>query len=392
MTIEELLHSGIMQDAGWFCLLIAVTGLVYMLGAALCVKQFFRRPAARPTAFPAISILKPLHGDEPGLRANLEMLCQLNYPGDIEIIFGVQDKADPAIAEVRRLQLAYPAVPINLVIDPKEHGSNRKISNVINIMRGARHDILVLSDSDIGIGRDYLHHIVGELAMPGVGLVTCLYRGQPYPGLWPRLAAMAIDYNFLPSVIFGLKIGLAKPCFGSTMALHRSTLRQIGGFEAFANQLADDNAIGEAVRDIGLKIAIPPMLVTHACTESRFRDLVSHEIRWSRTIRLVAGAGFAGSVITHPLPFAVTGALALQASPYGWAVLIATIFARLFLRRQVDFAIGRGHRSSRWWLLPIRDTLSFIVFCATFFVGKVTWRGRQFVVGADGTLAAVEEL
>lgn len=392
MTIEGLFYSGIMQGVGWLCLLIAAAGFIYTAAAAVCVKQFFRKASTAATSFPPVSILKPLHGDEAGLRSNLEMLCRLDYPGELEIICGVQDAGDPAIAQVRQLQRDYPAARISLVVDPSEHGSNRKISNVINIAEAASHDILVLSDSDIGIDRDYLTRIVAELAKPEIGLVTCLYRGHPHPGIWPRLASMAIDYNFLPSVIFGMKIGLAKPCFGSTMALRQSTLVKIGGFKAFANQLADDNAIGEAVRQIGLKVAVPPMVVTHACAESRLRDLITHEIRWSRTIRLIAGAGFAGSIITHPLPFALAAVLALHGSLLSVAVLATTILARFWLRNVVDQAVGPKGRTSRWWLLPIRDTLSFIVFCATFFVGKVTWRGRQFVVGADGTFAAVEEL
>ena len=248
MFIDDLLRSGITEDVGRLCLLIACAGVIYTMAAARCVKQFFRRASIAPSEFPAASILKPLHGDEEGLRDNMEALCRLDYPGQLEIIFGVQDPYDAAIDQVRKLQADYPQIDISLIVDKQEHGANRKISNVINITRSARHDILVLSDSDIGINPDYLHRIVAELDKPGVGLVTCLYRGQSQTGFWSRLASMAIDYSFLPSVIFGMKIGLAKPCFGSTMALRKATLEKIGGFEAFADHLADDNAIGEAVR------------------------------------------------------------------------------------------------------------------------------------------------
>ncbi|HVJ42703.1 MAG TPA: bacteriohopanetetrol glucosamine biosynthesis glycosyltransferase HpnI [Dongiaceae bacterium] len=392
MTTHNLLQYTIMQGIGWMCLVVAVVGLIYTLAAARCVKHFFRHAGAAPSNFPPVSILKPLHGDEIGLRANLEALCELDYPGELEIICGVQDPHDPAIAQVKRLQADYPDLRISLVVDAQEHGTNRKISNVINIMHAARHDVLVLSDSDIGINRDYLQCIVAELVKPGIGIVTCLYRGHAHPGFWSRLGSMAIDYNFLPSVIFGMKIGLAKPCFGSTMALQRSTLERIGGFEAFANHLADDNAIGEAVRAIGLKIAVPAMLVTHACAESRLSDLITHEIRWSRTIRQIAGPGFGGSVITHPLPFALAGVLALDASRLSVAIAVATIIARLYLRRHVNLVVGEAAGASRWWLLPIRDTLSFVVFCASFFVGTVTWRGRQFTVRADGMMSPVEEI
>jgi ceramide glucosyltransferase len=392
MFIDDILHDGISQDVGRLCLLIACVGLIYTVAAARCVKQFFRRASIAPSEFPAVSILKPLHGDEQGLRANMEALCQLTYPGALEIIFGVQDPHDPAIAQVKRLQADFPKLDISLIIDPREHGANRKISNVINITRAARHDILVLSDSDIGITPDYLHRIVAELDKPGIGLVTCLYRGHSNTGFWSRFASMAIDYSFLPNVIFGMKVGLAKPCFGSTMALRKTTLEKIGGFKAFADHLADDNAIGEAVRAIGLKVAIPTMLVTHSCGESRLRDLITHEIRWSRTIRLVAGAGFAGTVVTHPLPFALISGLIFHGSPLTTVVILCSILARLYLRHQVDLAVGNPAKSSRWWMLPIRDTLSFLIFCATFFVGTVTWRGRQFVVGSDGTLSPFEEL
>jgi ceramide glucosyltransferase len=384
------LYPHVVTAIGWFCFLLASVGIAYTLAAGLCVRLFFRRQVGLPAAYPAVSLLKPLYGDEIGLQANLEALCRLNYPGEIELVFGVQDPADPAIARVMQLQLDFPAVKILLTIDNREHGANRKISNVINIMRHATHDVIVLSDSDIGIDADYLTNMVRELGEPGVGLVTCLYRGHAHPGWWSRLSAMAIDYNFLPSVIFGLKIGLATPCFGSTIALHRSVLQRIGGFEAFADHLADDNAIGEAVRALGLKVAIPPMLVTHGCAESRFDELMAHEIRWSRTIRAVAGAGFGGAIITHPLPFGLLALLILGPTLPAVSIFAGVLASRFFLQYQVNTVFGY-RKSGRWWLLPLRDMLSFMVFCATFFVGKVTWRGRHFLVGSDGMLSPIEE-
>jgi ceramide glucosyltransferase len=365
-------------------------GILYTTAAAIWVRQFFGRRAGVPAEFPAVSILKPLYGDEVGLRANLEAMCQLDYPGEIELIFGVQDPKDAAIVRVQQLQKDFPQVQISLVVDSREYGANRKISNVINIMREAHHDVIVLSDSDIGIEPDYLHRMMTELSKPEVGLVTCLYRGSPLPGWWSRLSSMGIDYGFLPSVIFGLKIGLATPCFGSTIALRRSVLDQIGGFEAFADHLADDNAIGEAVRALGLKVAIPPMLVTHACTENRFHDLMAHEIRWSRTIRAVAGPGYGGAIITHPLPFAILATILLGLSPLTVSVLLGVVAARQLLLYTVNHVFN-DRKSRHWWMLPVRDMLSFSVFCATFFVGRVTWRGRQFLVRADGMLSAIEE-
>jgi ceramide glucosyltransferase len=380
-----------MEIAGGLCFLCTGAGILYTLIAGVLVRQFLSSPSGEPSDFPHVSILKPLHGEEFELAKNLEALCRLDYPGEIELVFGVQDPDDPAIRHVRELQERFPAMAISLVIDSREYGNNRKMSNVVNIAQAARHDVLILSDSDIGIDRDYLWRTVTELARPGVGLVTCLYRGAPLSGLWPTLSAMAIDYNFLPGVIVGLKSGLARPCFGSTIALRRSVLEQIGGFEAFVDHLADDNAIGEAVRSLGLEVAVAPMLVTHACVERSIGELLKHELRWSRTIRAVAGPRFAGMVVTHPLPLALLGTWAIGLSPSTTIFTLAALTSRLLLRHQVHRSVSSQARTPGWWLVPLRDLLSFAVFCATFFVNSVSWRGRRFLVNADGMLSAIQE-
>ncbi len=165
--------------------------------------------------------------------------------------------------------------------------------------------MIVLADSDMLVGRDYLDRVVAALERPGVGAVTCLYRGIAVPGIWSRLATQWIDFHFLPSVVVGMALGLAKPCFGSTIALRRDTLERIGGFMAFKDRLADDYAIGEAVRGLGLSVAVPRDLVLgHTCTAASFGALLRQELRWSRTIRSLDPAGFVGSAVTHPIAWA----------------------------------------------------------------------------------------
>jgi ceramide glucosyltransferase len=248
---------------------------------------------------------------------------------------------------------------------------------------------VVLSDSDVTVGRDYLARVVAALSQPGVGLVTCLYRGAPVPGCWARLASMAVDYHFLPSVLLGLALRLARPCFGSTIAMRRETLDRIGGFEAFLGCLADDNAIGEAVRALGLRVAIPSWVVTHACSERSAAELWSHELRWARTLRAVSPLGYAGTLITHPLPLAVLGASLDGFGPLGAAAVAAAIGSRLVLQLQVDHTLRLS--TSRWWLGPARDLLAFAVYVASFFVDVVSWRGRRYRVRADGTLVPIAE-
>jgi ceramide glucosyltransferase len=371
---------------------LACVGAAYSLMAAALVRRFFQSKTVPtpdlPAAPPAVTILKPLCDDEPGLRAHLESFCRQDYPGEVQIVFGLQDANDPAIRCVEALQRDFPNHELQLVVSTREYGANRKVSNVINIAREARHDVLVLSDSDIGVGPGYLREIVAALSVPKAGLVTCLYRGEPLPGLWAQLSAMAIDHHFLPSVIFGLATKRARPCFGSTIALRRSVLEPAGGFNAFVDCLADDNAIGEAVRNQGLKVIIPPMTVTHACTEPTLGDLIAHELRWSRTIRAVDPVGFAGSIVTHPLPLALVAATIFGFSPAASGVLLVVAGCRARLLYQADRSLGAQRR--RWWLWPLRDLLSFTIFLATFFVRSVTWRRRRFRVDPYGTLLSLK--
>ena len=378
--------TAVLVTFGWLCGALACAGAVYSLIAAFLVRRFFCSKAAVTTEFPAVTILKPLKGDEPGLRAHLESFCRQDYPGEVQFIFGVQDPKDPAIRCVEALRSDLPDHDIQLVVDAREYGSNRKVSNLVNIVREARHDIIVLADSDIGVQPSYLRNIVAALSVPGTGLVTCLYRGRPLRGLCAQLSAMAIDYHFLPSVIFGLAVGLARPCVGATIALRRSVLEQIGGFDAFVNYLADDNAIGEAVRSRGLGVAVPPMTVVHACTERGFGDLISHELRWARTIRAVDQIGFAGSIITHPVPIAFAGVVASGFSLAATAVLLFSLLCRVALLRQVDRSLGVRERP--WWLWPARDFLSLVIFVGAFFVNSVTWRERQLRVDPYGILSS----
>src|SRR5271155_565150 len=250
---------------GWlslFCLAISMFGSICAVGAAWAARWFVRRPAsAVPVTWPDISILKPLSGIEAQLSEHIETYFNQDYPGDIQFVFGVQDPDDGAIPVVQALMRRYPQLDLQLVVNRATHGSNRKVSNLINMGQVARHPLIVLADSDVAVGPNYLRTLAAGLAEPGVGVVTCLYRGRPSGGLWSQLSSMAVHDHFLPGTILGLALGLARPCLGATMALSRETLKRIGGFQAVANQLADDYAIGNAVRRAGLQVVIPPMLV-----------------------------------------------------------------------------------------------------------------------------------
>ena len=366
------------------CTALAILGSVYLLFAAALAWQLFDKPRPTLACAPGVSILKPLCGSERELEANLITFCTQDYPGPVQIIFGVREPADPAVGIVRRLIARFPDLTIELAVGGDQVGANRKVLNLLNMMARCRQDVIVLSDSDIKVAHTYLRQVVAALDAPGVGLVTCLYRGASAGGLCSRLAAMAINHHFLPNALVGLRLGLARPCFGSTIALKRETLDRIGGFERFANQLADDYAIGNAVRELGLRVAVPPLLVDHICSEPTWRALVSHESRWARTIRVINPAGHAGSIVTHPLPFALAAAAlgGLRASGLGIIVLalVCRVLAPLHIERK------RGNVAVSLWLTPVRDLVSFVIFLASFLPGGVTWRGQRYAVRPDGTL------
>ena len=375
-------------------LLLTVTALCgagYAILSAIAAGRFMKKPGPPHSADVPVTILKPLYLGEPRLAENLESFFTQDFAAPVQIVFGVHDASDPAIAVVRALQAKYPDFDACIVADPSTYGANAKVSNLINMLPAARHDILVLSDSDISVPRDWLSQVAAALAEPGVGLVTCLYKGEASgKGLWPTMAAMGTSYEFLPNAVIGISLGLAEPCMGSTIALTRATLTRIGGFAAFADYLADDYEMGRAVRGLALRLAIPALGVSHSAADASARELVRHELRWTRTIRRINPAGHAGSVITFAVPLALMAAILLDFRPLSLVVLGIALGARLFLKYRIDtiFATHAGPA----WLLPFRDILSFVVFVASMFGETVHWRGARLEVAPDGVILPSESV
>ena len=370
---------------GWLLSGLALCGAGYALAAVRLVGRFGDVARGVPDAYVPVTLLKPLHWDEPGLRENLVSFFAQDYPAPIQIVFGVQDVADPAIAVVRALQTEYPGADIDLVIDTDLHGSNRKISNLINMAPRIKHEIVVLSDSDISVSRGWLRKIVDGLAQPGTGAVTCLYSGKARGNIWSRFSAMGASYEFLPNVVAGTSWKLAWPCLGSTIALKRETLDSIGGFRDFANFLADDYEMGRAIRARGLSVAIPAFAVEHTSPETSWSEYYRHELRWNRTTRVIDWMGHTGSVVTHAVPLAILGLMMSGFTVSSVAILAVALISRLWLKWRIErkFAICTGPG----WALPLRDVISFGVYLASFFGENVHWRGDQFQVSPSGALS-----
>jgi ceramide glucosyltransferase len=361
---------------------VAALGCLYLLVGCVALSAFAARRRATACAPVPVTILKPLHGAEPCLSRRLSSFCRQDYRAPVQVICGVQDPADPAVA-IARLLAASPEAPrFDLVIDARRHGSNPKISNLINMLPSAQHDVLLMADSDMEVGPDYLARIVAELQRPGVGAVTCVYHGVPLSGRWSTHAALGINTHFLPNVVTAVALHLVRPCFGSTIAISRSLLSRIGGLSAFADQLADDYEIGEAVRDAGHEVAIPPFTLGHACFHERLRGLFARELRAARTVRSIAPVGYAGAFVTHPFPLALAGAL--LGGEHALVVAAAALACRFALCICAERAFGLPRQP--YWLIPSRDLLSFGVYVWSFFGMRVQWRGSRYRVAADGSL------
>jgi len=358
-----------------------------ILGAAL-LRRFTRglARAQRTHSSPSVTILKPLHGDEPLLEEALESFFTLDYPA-FQIVFGVQRTNDPAIAVVQRLQARHPAVDVALVIDPADHGVNRKVGNLINMMPSARHDVLVISDSDIHVTPDYLHQVVQTLEKPGTGLVTTLYAGLPAtPSVVRELAACQINHNFLPGVMLSRYLG-RQDCLGATMALRRGMLTRIGGLPMLLPHVADDAILGRLVRAQGQSIEIAPCMTWTTIAESDLPALLSHELRWGRTVKAVEPVGYASSAIQLPLFWATVALLCQPHAAWAlwfflaiWAVRAACAFAsdRMLGQRQLYPLL----------LLPLRDWLSAAIMVGSASGTRVAWRGHTMHLARPSPISA----
>ena len=382
----------VLQMAG--LAVLCATSAYQMLAIAALLWWGWRRPEDGTAPMEAVSVLKPLCGAEPGLYQQLRSFCVQDHPA-YEIVFGIRDATDPARLTVERLVAEFPGLALTLVIDPQQHGSNLKTSNLINMLHRAQHGIVVISDSDARVGPDYLTRVTAPLRNPGVGLVTSLYRAIPTPDLWSRLCAMYINEWYMPSVLLARMFGHRGYVSGQTMCLRRQTLECNGGLEALADHLAEDHRFGECVRELGLEIIISSYPVTCTQHESTLHSLLQHELRWLRTLRALTPRSFCWLFTTFSLPLGLVGAgcvlfagSAPRIDTAAITLLGVVAFARLALyglHRQGSVR----ERLADLWLVPVRDLLLVWSWARAFASDRVTWGGREYTVDPGGLLRHV---
>ncbi len=369
------------------CIGLALGGAAALYSMMALLAVFTRGGSRRsaPRYLPAVTILKPLCGIEPETYGCLRSFCDQDYP-EFQIVFGVSHEADPAVALVRRLQREFPALALDLVVDRQRHGSSNKVSNLINMMARARHDFLVLADSDVRVQRDYLARVIAPLLNGGVGIVTCAYRGEAAAGVWSALGCAFINEWFIPSVCVAAMAGSRAFAFGATIALRREVLSNIGGFAAIVNQLADDYRLGELTRRLGLRTVLSEVVVDVCVSERSIAGLMQHELRWLRTIRALQPLGYGFSFVTCGVPVATLGTLLAGGMTSALVLLGVTVVARIALHLKTRRS---GAVALQLLLMPARDLLTLGLWSWSFVTRRVRWRNDDYLVARDGSVLPV---
>jgi ceramide glucosyltransferase len=367
----------ILSATAVYSMLTLVASIVFRLRRAPLINE------ARP-----VSVLKPLCGNEPSLYGNLRSFCTQDYPC-FELVFGVRDPDDAALATVARLRREFPALEIKVAVESEPSGVNRKVSNLVNMLPHTSHDLIVVADSDTRVDRAYLRAVLAPLSDARNGLVTCVYHRLPAPGFWSRLGAMYINDWYTPCVLLAWLFGDRRYVSGQTIAMRRETLLAIGGFDGVASHLADDYQLGDKVRRLGLKVVLSPYVPCTVQSEPTFAALSAHELRWMRTLRTLAPGAFRFLCVSFTLPLLLIGLALSGLHPS----MTALVFAGLTLTGRLGVAaVARVARPASLWemlLLPLRDVILFWTWSHAFFTSRVSWRGSEFEVDPQGMMRAI---
>ena len=356
----------------------AAAAAYQLLALAAGLRQALRRET--PGAFrPPVSILKPLHGLDPDFYQTVRSHALLDYP-EFELLFGVSDADDPAIAEIERLRAEFPAVAIRLIRNVAET-PNRKVGVMADLAVAARYSVLVVNDSDIRVEPDYLERVVAPLEGPNVGMVTCLYRARArsLPG---RFEAVGIATDFAPSVLVAPLVGVSGFALGSTMAFRADDLARIGGFASIAGFIADDHELGRRIGELGRRVVMSTCVVETTVPDTHWGEMWRHQVRWARTIRLSRGGGYLGLPIANATLWAV-----LLAAGGLWKVALALFALRLAAGLMTAVGVLRDRQSLACaYLIPFRDLAGLAIWAAGLFGSTVVWRDASLKLDGEGRI------
>ena len=382
-------HFAILRIFSYLFAAIAAGGVAYLVISIFGIVRWLRvrnNPTADGEFAPAVSILKPLCGTDRNMYEGFRSHCLQNYP-KFEIIFGVNNESDDAIAEVERLRQEFPTHDIKLVVCPNVLGTNRKVSNLQHMMEHARYDFVLINDSDIHVEPDYLSRVMAPFANPQVGLVTAMYRANAGRTLASQVESLTVATDFVGGVLSALVVeGGLHFAMGSTMAVRREALAKIDNFSALLNKLADDYELGVLVAEAGYELQLANTVVETTLPDYGWRGMLAHQVRWARTIRDKRKGGYLGVIATFGLPWAVLCAVCATVAAWSLALLALVFVLRMVHAAALCGSVLRDRESlRRLWLVPLRDFVGLGVWFTSWFGSTVSWRGEKFRLH-NGTL------
>jgi ceramide glucosyltransferase len=374
----------------WQCVGIALglAGIAYLVLALRSTLRFCERAVFGVAPHRGVSVLKPVHGDDPKLYDCLRSFCIQDYP-TYEVIFGAHTSSDPAIAVVNRLIAEFPDRDLRLVVDSTLAGPNRKASNLANIVKSAKYDIILLSDGDVRVDRNCVSSMAAPFDDPSIGAVASIYKGWPVDNAPSRFGALYLNDWFVPSVLVDVDLRGIDFVFGAMSAVRREALDAIGGFEMLARCLAEDFSMGRLVTRRGWRVVLSPYACDTVVAESSFAEMFRHEIRWQRSERACRPLDQFMSVVTWPLPLLLLFLLP-QPSVIGFAILGLHIALRIVLH----FVVRRSFHiaaPAEPWLVPLRECACFFSWACGLFGNEIKWGQETFSISAYRKLMAAEE-
>lgn len=365
----------------------AVCGIVYNLLCIWSSRRFLQMQRVRAGkgaaigSQPPVSILKPLRGTDPEMLESFRSHCRLQYPV-YEILFAVHDPADAALGLVERLKSEFPQRDIRVFVFPTVLGANIKVSNLAQLLPRAKYEYLIVNDGDIRVDPHYLHLVMAPFADARVGMVTCLYRGIAEHTVWSKLEALGISTDFCAGVLMANVLeGQVRFALGSTLAFRRSDLMQLGGFEAFLDYLADDYELGVRISEAGKRVQIADSVVETFLPPYSWIDFLRHQLRWARGIRDSRPWGYLGLCLTYAVPWSILPVILAPGVGWFWLLLGIALLARFAAAFSIGDTILRDGQVRRfWWLIPLRDCVSCVIWALTYTGRTVHWRGDRFVL------------
>jgi ceramide glucosyltransferase len=369
--------------------LVILPPLAYGLIALWCTRSYFRREKASCDYGPPVTILKPVKGMDAESFENFASFCRQEYP-EFQLVFACAAADDPAIPVIERLRREFPSVDIDLVVDSRIYGPNYKVCNLMNAWPRAKHDLVVVCDSDIRVTPDYLREVCAPFADPRVGLVTSLYRTSGVTGTGCAVEAMGFTVEMIPNVMVALRLEGLSFALGASMAVRRAALEEIGGFAALVDYLADDYQLGNRIYRAGWRLDLSDCFVESIMHRESLATVLSRQLRWARTMRVSRPGGYLAAGITQPFPFALLAFAVAGSSPAGVAAVLLLYLVRVLSALVFSRCYVRDTIFPRWlWLLPFRDLCAFATWGLSFLGNRVRWRGHRYRLLPGGKMVDI---